>query len=634
MKPAEALEHERSYSLFFEANPLPMWIFDTQTLAFLAVNNAAIEHYGYSKNEFLSMTLKDIRPAHEIKAFLSGITPDAPGQLVQKGVWTHRKKSGEEILVYITTAAIQFQNCDCKLALVNDITSRERARAEMVEWMNRYEAAIKASGQILYDWDLGTGKVAYHGNAEAKLGYSAKELENGLSAKVHPEDRRAFRYALDEAVETKSRFFLEYRVMTKAGKFLWIEDAGHWVKNDAGKVVRLIGFLNDVSDRKNLETQLRQAQKMDALGRLAGGVAHDFNNLLSVILGYSQLLLDAGLPDVPAKRISGILQAGQRAANLTRQLLVFSRQEAVDPKILDVNKIVENMKSMLTYMVGEDVKLQLFAKADWRVKADPGQLEQVIMNLVVNARDAMPQGGAITVETNNIDLDLNYADLHPQVSAGPYVQVVVSDTGMGMDADTKARIFEPFFTTKSRGTGLGLSTVYGIVKQCCGSISVYSEPGQGAAFKVYLPAAAESVMAEHSPALADPDGGSETILVAEDEAAYRELVQEVLVAKGYNVLLAEDGMQALMMVRGHPGKIDVLLTDSVMPSARGAVLAAEMKKLFPGIKIILMSGYTDRALTTDAASVSANLFLQKPFTTATLLRSIREVIDNGSQNGI
>lgn len=448
---------------------------------------------------------------------------------------------------------------------------------------------------------------------------------------MHPEDRKVFQKALEEAVEKKSRFLLEYRVATKAGKYLWIEDAGHWVRNDAGKVVRLIGFLNDVSDRKSLETQLRQAQKMDALGRLAGGVAHDFNNLLSVILGYSQLLLDAGLPDVPAKRISGILQAGQRAANLTRQLLVFSRQEIIDPKVLDVNQIVENMKSMLTCMVGEDVRLQIFSKTDWTVRADPGQLEQVVMNLVVNARDAMPQGGAITIETKNVDLDSNYADLHPAVSAGPYVQVVVSDTGMGMDAETRARIFEPFFTTKSRGTGLGLSTVYGIVKQCGGSISVYSEPGQGAAFKVYLPAVTESVTAEHSAAVIDPPGGSETVLVAED--AYRELIEEVLVAKGYNVLLAEDGQQALAMVRGLSGKIDVLLTDSVMPTARGAVLAAQMKKLFPEIKIILMSGYTDRALTTDAASVSANLFLQKPFTTATLLKSIREVIENMSHDG-
>ena len=630
MKAAEALEREYSYKLFFEANPLPMWIYDSKTLAFIAVNDAAIAHYGYSKGDFLSMSLKEIRPPQDLTNFLSSITVDAPGQLVEKGIKRHRKKSGEEILVHITTAAIRFQNRDCKLALVNDITARERTRAELVEWMNRYEAAIKASGQILYDWDLGTGKVTYHGNAEAKLGYGAKELENGLSAMVHPEDRKAFRRALEQAVEDKSRFLLEYRVATRAGKYLWIEDAGHWVKNDAGKIVRLIGFLNDVSDRKSLETQLRQAQKMDALGRLAGGVAHDFNNLLSVILGYSQLLLDAGLPDVPAKRISGILQAGQRAANLTRQLLVFSRQEVVNPKVLDVNKIVENMKSMLTYMVGEDVHLQIFCKTDWTVRADPGQLEQVIMNLVVNARDAMPQGGTITVETNNIDLDSKYADLHPAVVAGPYVQVVVSDTGMGIDAETKARIFEPFFTTKSRGTGLGLSTVYGIVKQCGGSILVYSEPGQGAAFKVYLPAVAESVTAEHSAPVVDPGGGSETVLVAEDEAAYRELIQEVLAAKGYNVLLAEDGQQALTMVRGLSGKIDVLLTDSVMPSARGAVLAAEMKKLFPRIKIILMSGYTDRALTTDGASVNANLFLQKPFTTATLLKSIREVLESAS----
>jgi len=425
---AEALERESSYKLFFESNPLPMWIYDSKTLAFIAVNDAAIAHYGYSRSEFLGMSLKEIRPTLDLTNFLASITVDAPGQLVQKGIKRHSKKSREEILVDITTSAIRFQNRDCKLALVNDITAREQARAELVEWMNRYEAAIKASGQILYDWDLGRQKVTYHGNAEAKLGYSATELEKGLSAIVHPEDRKAFRKALQEAVEEKSRFSLEYRVLTKAGKYLWIEDVGHWVKNDAGKFVRLVGFLNDVSDRKSLETQLRQAQKMDALGRLAGGVAHDFNNLLSVILGYSQLLLEAGLPELPAKRISGILQAGQRAANLTRQLLVFSRQEAVDPKVLDLNKIVDNMKSMLTYMVGEDVKLQFFARTDWKVKADPGQLEHVVMNLVVNARDAMPQGGTITVETNNVELDAKYADLHPAVSAGPFVQIVVSDT--------------------------------------------------------------------------------------------------------------------------------------------------------------------------------------------------------------
>ena len=627
MKAAEALDRELSYKLFFEANPLPMWIYDRETLAFLAVNDAAASHYGYSRDEFLRMTLREIRSPQEVDHLLASVTNDEPWQMIQKGIWAHRKKSGEEILVDITTSAIPFQKRECKLALVNDITERERTRSELVEWMNRYDAAIKASGQILYDLDLTSGHVAYHGDLQAKLGYNAQELAGGLSRLVHPEDKAAFRRALEESVETKSRFALEYRVARKSGGYVSIEDIGHWVKNREGKVIRLIGFLNDVTERRSLEGQLRQSQKMDALGRLSGGIAHDFNNVLGVILGYSQLLLESGLPEEPARRIAGILQAGQRAAGLTRQLLVFSRQEVVSPRVLDINAVVANLQSMLARMVGEDVSLQVFPKANWTVKADPGQIEQVIMNLVVNARDAMPQGGTVTIDTANVDLDRQFVELRPSISEGSYVQIVVSDTGTGMDAETRTRIFEPFFTTKARGTGLGLSTVYGIVKQCGGSVSVYSEPGHGAAFKVYLPAVAESVTRDESNVTLEPDGGNETVLVAEDEIAYRELVREVLVAKGYNVLVAEDGRRALEIADKFAGNIDVLLTDSVMPSATGIALAEQMKKRFPVIKVIMMSGYTDRAITTEAASVSADLFLQKPFTTTMLLSGVRQVLE-------
>ena len=628
MKAAAGLDREVSYKLFFEANPLPMWIYDRATLAFVAVNDAAILHYGYSRDEFLRMTLKDLRLPQEVNHLLASITHDRPWQMTPKGVWTHRKKSGEEILVDITTSAIPFEGRECKLALVNDITERERTRSELAEWMNRYEAAIKASGQILYDMDLRSGRIAYHGDLEAKLGYTSQELEGGLSRLIHPEDKGAFQGTLRESVEAKSRFALEYRVARKGGGYVSIEDIGHWVKNREGKVIRLIGFLNDVTERRSLEGQLRQSQKMDALGRLAGGIAHDFNNVLGVILGYSQLLLESGLPEQPTKRIAGIFQAGQRAAGLTRQLLVFSRQEVVSPRVLDINVVVANMQSMLERMVGEDVSLQVFPKANWTVRADPGQLEQVIMNLVVNARDAMPQGGTVTIDTANVDLDRQFAELRPAISEGSYVQIVVSDTGTGMDAETRTRIFEPFFTTKARGTGLGLSTVYGIVKQCGGSVSVYSELGHGAAFKVYLPAVAESVSTDESNVTVEPAGGHETVLVAEDEVTYRELVHEVLVAKGYNVLVAEDGRRALDIADKFVGKIDVLLTDSVMPSAKGIVLAEQMKNKFPEIKIIMMSGYTDRAITTEAASVSADLFLQKPFTTTMLLSGVRQVLEN------
>lgn len=624
---AHGLENERSYRLFFESNPLPMWIYDTATLEFLAVNSAALAHYGYSRNEFLRLKLKDIRSKQEAERLLASRTEDQPDQLVQKGVWTHRKKSGDEILVHITTCRISFQGRDCKFALINDITERERTRSELIDWMNRYEAAIQASGQILYEWDVAAGRIIYHGPLAEKLGFNRKELEKGLSRLVHPEDREMFHKTLAAAVTNKSRFALEYRVAKKDGTYIWIADVGHWVRDHEGKVARLIGFINDITERRSLEAQLRQSQKMDALGRLAGGIAHDFNNLLGVILGYSQLLLETGLPEKTAKRVTGIMQAGQRAESLTRQLLVFSRQEVVSPKVLDINEIIHNMQKMLERMIGEDVRLLMFPGSSWPTKADPGQLEQVIMNLVVNARDAMPRGGKITIETKDVELDPQYAELHPAVTPGPYVQIVVSDTGMGMDAETRSRIFEPFFTTKARGTGLGLSTVYGIVKQCGGAVSVYSEPGQGAAFKVYLPAVAEAVTREQNGAAIELPGGTETVLVAEDEEAYRELISEVLSGKGYSVLLAADGKQALELAERSAENLDVLLTDSVMPSATGILVAEQVKQRFPKVKIIMMSGYTDRAVTTEAASANADLFLQKPFTPAMLLSSIREVLD-------
>lgn len=626
----KVLESEQSYRLFFESNPLPMWIYDSRTLAFLAVNLSAIEYYGYSQSEFLRMTLKDIRPEREVDRFIRAVSADQEGQLVQKGIWTHKTKSGREILVEVTTCCVHFQNRAAKLALVHDITERERTRSELIEWMNCYDAAIKASGQILYDWNLGTNKIAYHGDVEERLGYSKKELESGLERLVHPEDRAAFRSALDQAIEEKSRFALEYRVATRNGGYIWLEDVGHWVKNDAGRIVRLIGFLNDVTDRRTLEAQLRQAQKMEAVGRLAGGVAHDFNNLLGVIIGYSQLISEGEASESIAKHASNILNAGQRAAALTRQLLLFSRQQSVNAKVLDVRPVITNLESMLARMIGEDIHLKIFLHSKWMTKADSGHLEQVIMNLVINARDAMPHGGTVTIETSDAELDPRYAELHPPVSAGKYVQIVISDTGMGMDAETRSHIFEPFFTTKERGTGLGLATVYGIVKQSGGAISVYSELGRGAAFKIYLPATAESVAKEQSSESTQPLGGSETILVAEDDTAIRELIREVLREKGYTVLLAEHGTQAVEITEKSPGPIDLLLTDSIMPGTTGSLLAEQVRRKFPEVKVIMMSGYTDRSVTTEPALASADMFLQKPFINKSLLTAIRRVLDGKS----
>ncbi len=385
-------------------------------------------------------------------------------------------------------------------------------------------------------------------------------------------------------------------------------------------------------ERGRLEEQLQQAQKMEAIGRLAGGVAHDFNNLLTVITGYSQVLLD-GLPANDPMRIhvSQIKKAGDRAALLTRQLLAFSRKQVLAPEVLDLNTIVANINKMLPRLIGEDIDLVAVACPDLgRVKADPGQIEQVIMNLAVNARDAMPQGGRLTIETANVDLDKDYSKQHPVVLPGPYVMLAVSDTGTGMTPETQSRVFEPFFTTKEqgKGTGLGLAMVYGIVKQSGGYVWVYSEPGKGTAFKIYLPRVAEA-LEEVVEAMAEvrTSGGVETILVVEDNDAVRCLVRSVLESRGYTPLEAGSGEEALSLAAGHSGPIHILLTDVVMPRMNGRELAARLALPHPETKVIYMSGYTDDSVVRHRVLDPGTQFLQKPFIPETLARKIREVLD-------
>ncbi len=385
-------------------------------------------------------------------------------------------------------------------------------------------------------------------------------------------------------------------------------------------------------ERGHLEEQLQQAQKMEAIGRLAGGLAHDFNNLLTVIAGYSQLLLDRLPPGDPiCAYVSQIKKAGEGAASLTRQLLAFSRKQVLAPQVLDLNRVVANTNRMLTRLIGEDIELVTICRPDLgRVKADPGQIEQVMMNLAVNARDAMPQGGRITIETANVDLEGNYSNQRLVVTPGAYAMLAVSDTGIGMSPEIQSRIFEPFFTTKEqgKGTGLGLATVYGIVKQSGGYIWVYSEPGKGTTFKIYLPRVQEvAPLAKKVEGNVRATAGSETILVVEDNEAVRRFVREILEAKGYTLLEAGGSEEALKLAESHPEPIHLFLTDVVMPRMNGPELAAHLAPLHPEVKVLYMSGYTDNAVVHHGILESGTHFLQKPFNPETLARSIREVLD-------
>ncbi|HEY6158645.1 MAG TPA: response regulator [Gemmatimonadales bacterium] len=391
-------------------------------------------------------------------------------------------------------------------------------------------------------------------------------------------------------------------------------------------------FVRDISERHLLESQLRQAQKMEAVGRLAGGIAHDFNNLLTAVLGSVDLVLDELGPEAPARGdVEEIRKAALRAGELTRQLLAFSRQQVLAPQVLDLNALVANMGKLLRRLIGEDVELRTALAPDLgAVKADPGQMEQVIANLVVNARDAMPAGGRLTVETANAELDKDYADQHFPAPPGSYVLLAVSDTGTGMDPETKGRIFEPFFTTKEKGkgTGLGLATVYGVVKQSGGYIWVYSEPGQGTAFKIYLPRVREAPgPARPGPAPAAPLRGSETLLLVEDDEMVRHLVSRMLKSRGYTVLAASDGTHALRQLESHRGAIDLLITDVVMPGMSGREVAQRVAALQPQAKVLYLSGYTDDAIVRHGMLEPGIAFLQKPFSADVLARKVREVLD-------
>jgi PAS domain S-box-containing protein len=402
--------------------------------------------------------------------------------------------------------------------------------------------------------------------------------------------------------------------------------------DEAGRLVEVHAYLFDNTEQRQATERLRLASRMEAVGQLAGGIAHDFNNLITVITGYSELLL-AGLPeDDPRRReLLEIKGAGQRAADLTHQLLAFSRQQVLQPRDVDLNAVVVEVESMLRRVIGEDIELSTVLAPDLgRVRADPGQLHQVILNLAVNSRDAMPDGGFVLVETANVDLDETYREAHDVVVPGPYVMLAVTDTGQGMDEATRLRVFEPFFTTKEsgKGTGLGLSTVYGVVKQSGGYIWAYSEPGQGTTFKIYLPRveATEASAARQPPAPA-ARGGTETVLVVEDSDAVRTLVGEILRPRGYSVIEATTGKEALEVCAASDRRIDLVISDVVMPDVRGPELEQRIAAVRPGLRFLFMSGYAGNAAVREKILTREAPFIEKPFGAAALAAKVREVLD-------
>ncbi len=508
-----------------------------------------------------------------------------------------------------------------------DITARKnieselRNQAHIVETISDAVIVMNTHG-IVADWNPA---------AERIFGYSKAEmLGQPLQRVSAAEDMAELERTLGEAFKRDGRWAGELPFVRKDGGH-GVADVIVSVQRDAnGRASSIISVSRDVTERKRLEAQLQQAQKMEAVGRLAGGIAHDFNNMLTAVKGYSEFLLDdLDVSDVRRTDVQEIAKAADRAASLTRQLLAFSRKQVLQPRPVNLNDVVEGMEKMLRRLIGEDISIVARLETELRlVEADPSQVEQVIMNLAVNARDAMPTGGTLTIETRSATLERVEADW--AIEPGPYALLVMSDTGIGMDAQTRAQIFEPFFTTKpvGQGTGLGLSTVYGIVKQSGGHVSVYSELGHGSTFKVYLPQVAASASDPMlGPAMSRLPRGSETIVLVDDDEGVRAVARRILQRAGYTVLSAPDGVEALRLIGENAGKVQLLVTDVVMPGLGGRDLVAHVRDTHPELRVLFVSGYTEEGVRRHGVLDTESAFLEKPFTAERLAHKVREILD-------
>lgn len=744
---------EERFRRLFEDNPQPMWIYDRDTHRFLAVNDSAVSHYGYTRDEFLAMTLLDIQPQSELQRFYSEDAPDVHYRSSARH-WLHKRKDGSVIAVEITALPTDFYGVPAKFMQAVDITDRLRTGEALEVAEERYRSLVEAIAQIVWttagdgsisppqpgwtaftgqsneemtgdgwlnaihpedrertasDWadavrtgrvyaiehrvrrcdgeyrtmqcrgvsmrnedgsirewigvhwdvteqrrverelresedrfrcvftaaplgmvlaDIETARVVEVNAAAARMfGWSVDEMPGRSHAELsHPDDIDYDRELTDRlAAGQISEYSREKRYVRRDGTFFWCHLTVSRIQDSTGRTLGALAILEDITDRKSLEEQLRQAQKMDAVGRLAGGIAHDFNNLLTVILGQSVWLLDFP-PATEAGWRSGLEEirlAAERASSLTSQLLAFSRKQVRQVASLNVNGVVSGMEPMIRRLLGEDVRL--IVKCDPSpalVRADKGQLEQVMLNLAVNARDAMPGGGTLAIEVRNIQLEARYASLHG-LAGGSYVLIDVSDTGVGMDDAVKPRLFEPFFTTKDpgKGTGLGLSTVYAIVQQSGGAIAVDSHPGQGALFSIYLPSEREAQVASEPDIDRGWEKGSAAVLLVEDESRVRRLVTDVLRHAGYSVISCENAQDALDLIAKYQPSIDLVVTDVVMPGMSGPELVSRLIELRPDLRVLYISGYTTHPSLQNNAE---EFFLHKPFTPAALLRKVAE----------
>jgi PAS domain S-box-containing protein len=646
--PAAILEERRS-ALTRQADSEARYrtVVETATDAIVTIDetsriefaNTAVESIlGYSPDELIGRDLTELmvpelRDHH--RRSLARYVATGERHIPWRGVvLTALHRDGREVPVEVSFAEMVHDGRHHFTGVLRDITERRDAAAALSRAEDRMRFALEASGVGVWEMDFATRGVRWSTTHEALHGMPEGTFAgtfDAFLAAIHEEDRHGVLEAIEQSKRDRSDANLLYRTTWPDGTVHWLSGIGRTFHADDGTPLRAAGIGMDVTEQRHLEAQYRQAQKMESIGLLAGGIAHDFNNLLAAIEGYGSLLKSSLDQTSPAQAdVDEILGAARRAAALTGQMLAFSRKQILRPRVLDLAEVVRSIEPLLRRLIGEDIEVGVRVKDGLgNVRADPGQVEQVILNLAINARDAMPDGGMLLLDLANVELTEAYGRTHLEVAPGRYVMLAVTDTGSGMDADHLQRIFEPFFTTKpaGRGTGLGLATVYGIVKQSDGGLVVYSEPGHGTTFKVYFPRVDDRVESVTEPTVDETTTVSETVLVVEDDEALRRLAHRILSERGYRVMVAPSPADAIEIASSLPAAIDLLITDVVLPEMNGRALAERLAEIQPGLRVLFMSGYTDDAVVRRGVLRRETHFLQKPFRPPDLLQKVREALD-------
>jgi len=620
-------DFKAKYQTLFDYAPDGILIADAESY-YLDANPAMCRMLGYSRDELIGLHATDIVVPEEAQHIDPALqTIKAKSEYNRE--WLFRRKDGTRFPAEVMATVMPDGNI---MAVIRDVTDRRQAETQLRQREAQLAIASRIARIGAWSHDLKTGRVTWSDELCAMRGVppGTTPMREEALLTYAPEFRELIQTKGEQCARDGIPFDVEVQMLAAGDRRVWVRIIGEAERDEGGEIVRLHGAFQDIDERHRLDERVRQSQKMDAIGQLAGGVAHDFNNLLSIVLSYTDMLLSDLRPgDAIRADLEQIRAAGERASSLTRQLLAFGRKQMLKPDVLNLSEVVEGMDQMLRRLLGEDIELTLStSRSLGRVKADAGQMEQVIMNLAINARDAMPRGGKLSIETTNVEIDPSYADSFHDVEPGSYVMLSVTDTGCGMTPEVRERVFEPFFTTKDRGTGLGLSTVFGIVKQSRGHIWLYTEPDHGTAVKVFLPrtdARPTSIAPVVKPG--KRARGSETVLVVEDEAHVRAVTCAILRRAGYDVLEAQNGGEAFLICEKHEGAIHLLVTDVVMPRMSGRELVERVQPMRPDMRVLYVSGYTQTAIVQHGVLDEGINFLQKPITPDALTETVRAVLD-------